>query len=172
MGDSDVGPQLRLLAELSADEAAQVAELLTTRRLTSGQALFRQGDPSSSAFMLVEGQVEILVESRGAEHSLAVLGAGAVLGESSLLLHSPHMATAVARSDTTLWEITRDVLRAGIDHGDSWAAKVLLTVGRELARRVHAVDEQLLGVITEANQGSRVAELETLRHRLLTDWSF
>jgi CRP/FNR family transcriptional regulator, cyclic AMP receptor protein len=177
--DNDAGPRPALLSGMSAEEAAAVAGLLTARHLAPGEVLFRQGTAGSSAFMLVEGSMAIVVDSQGAQHTLATLGPGAVIGETSLLLHTPHSATAMAVTETTLWEMTRDVLRAALDHGDSWAAQVLLAVGRELARRVQTVNEQLLALIAEARAAntvahpeSRVAELETLRGRLLSDWSF
>lgn len=60
--------------------------------LAPGDVLFREGDPASSMFVILEGSLEIRVRERVVEEA----GPGALLGEMALIDQGPRTATAVA----------------------------------------------------------------------------
>ena len=66
------------------------------RVFAAGESLFREGDPSRIAFLLLEGRVRLLKRVRAAERSLLVARPGDVFGESALLDDAPRRSTAVA----------------------------------------------------------------------------
>jgi len=144
----------------------------------AGEALFRQGDAGECLYLLSAGQVEVSArEDGGPEHHLATLSPGAILGEVAVLIDAPRTATAVAVSDSRLWEIGRTAFRGAVESSQRWAVVLLLAISQALAERLGAVDGRLLAVIardrdTDGASGARVAELEQLRRRLLADWAF
>ncbi len=162
---------------LTEDEAAAVAGALRRVTLAPGQTLFSQGDEGSSAYLVVSGQVGIQTEGDGTDHELVTLGAGATLGQLGLLLGQARSTSVVARGDVELWEITQGALEQGLARGDAWATRFLLAAARALAERLGAVSDELVGLLDagESNREApapRVAELERLRGRLFSEWSF
>jgi glutaminase len=80
---SHLGEQA-LLAELSADEIAALAELSTARRYEAGQRIISAGEPANSLFFLQSGMVSVKLPS-GVR--LASLGPGMEFGEMAILEH-------------------------------------------------------------------------------------
>ena len=78
---SHLGEQA-LLAELTADEIAALAELSTTRRYQPGQRIIGAGEPANSLFFLQSGMVSVKLPS-GVR--LASLGPGMEFGEMAIL---------------------------------------------------------------------------------------
>jgi CRP-like cAMP-binding protein len=54
---------LPLFEGLKAGELARLAAGTTRRRLRSGEALFRQGDPSTGFYAVVHGRIALLAAS-------------------------------------------------------------------------------------------------------------
>jgi CRP-like cAMP-binding protein len=167
------------LQELTDAEAERLAQLLQPFRLAEGEPLFRQGDPAGGVYLVSSGAISVSLAVAGqADHPLATLGPGAILGEMSLLLDEPRSATAVAQSDTEVWGLDRPAFAAAVARGEPWTNRFLLEVARSLARRLTDLDRRLSELIAKTQAGSvdapsaRVAELEQLRQRLFRDWAF
>ena len=73
-----------------------------------GETLFREGEPSRSAFVIVEGDVELTKEGEKGRVTLAVLKPGEVFGEMGIFDQSPRSATARAIGAVTVTVIPRD----------------------------------------------------------------
>ncbi len=162
---------------LSDSEVAVAACALDKVTLVPGQALFGQGDRGSSAYFVVTGQVDIRTAGHGRDHYLVTLEAGAALGQLGLLLDQRRSASVVARGHVELWKITRQALQTGLDRGDAWATCFLFAAAKALAERLGAVSERLVAVLDAGGSNReppapRVAELEELRRRLISEWSF
>ncbi|HAI58577.1 MAG TPA: hypothetical protein DCM32_01690 [Xanthomonadaceae bacterium] len=87
-------------------------------RLAAGQALFREGDAPTTAFILERGQVEIRARQRGRELVLAVLGPGAIIGEMAVIDEAPRTATAMALVDCELIALDRAQIAERIASSD------------------------------------------------------
>ena len=181
MGDPVDGSAIRgfpLFADLGDEEVAVAARAMDKVALVSGESLFREGERGRSAYLVVAGQVDIrTVGNGGDDHDLVTLEAGASLGQLSLLLDQPRSTSVVARGDVELWEITHRTLEAGLGQGDAWATRFLLATAKALAERLGAVSEQVVALLDAGGSEheaptARVAELEELRGRLFSEWSF
>jgi CRP/FNR family transcriptional regulator, cyclic AMP receptor protein len=166
-----------VFSDLTHEEAIGTAAVGHRRLCAAGDTVFRQGDPSDSVFLLVGGRVDVVgTTEEGRATTLATLEPGAVLGEMGLLRRAARGATVVARDNVELWEISRDAFESGVARGERWARIFLLDMAEKLANRLAEVDRQVLDLIDEINrQGEtdpRTAELERLRTRLFSDWSF
>lgn len=113
----DVEARARLLSgnalfqELGADQLAQLAPLTRCLRFGPGEAVVREGDPSSALFQIVRGRVAVLKAGpQGGQTALASLGAGEVFGEMGLCTGGRRTATVRAEEDTVLLEVERDDL--------------------------------------------------------------
>jgi CRP-like cAMP-binding protein len=104
-----------LFSRLSDDDIHRLGEGLTEVTLTAGTALFDEGDIGDMAYVIAEGELEILKESGGNQVRIAVSGPGDVVGEMSLLTAEPRSATARAKSDTRLVAIPKSCLDDVLD---------------------------------------------------------
>lgn len=177
--DTAVMQSFRCFRGMSPEETAAAARHLERMHLPPSRTLFRQGDPCDAMYLLRSGRIEIERSVPGRKnHILMTLEADTVFGEIGLLLDEPRTATARASTAVDLWRISRAAFEPALAQGESWANKFLLATAQNLARRELEVGDQLINLLAgieerEAKpQEARVAELELLRNRLYTQWSF
>ncbi len=152
-----------------AQDAVFLAAGLERIRLAAGEVLFRQGDRGDAMYMLATGRMDIQVQvSDDAERVLCTLEPEAIIGEVSLLLDQPRIATLVAKTDAELWQISRADFTRAIAQGDRWASGLLLTVARNLARRLTATNEDLVVLIEKTFQESQPGLVAEILARRLT----
>ena len=80
------------LAGTSDKELARLVPYVDDAELPAGFVLMEEGKPGREAFVIIEGEAEVTVHGS----VVARLGTGEVIGEMSLLDHSPRSATVVA----------------------------------------------------------------------------
>jgi len=162
---------------ISEEEASAVARHLEMVHLPPGQVLFRQGDPCDAMYLLYSGRMEIEVSvSDCPDHLLTTLEAGSIFGEIGVLLNGPRSTTAVAGTPVDLWRISRTAFESAVERGESWTTRFLLASAQGLANRLLDVGSQLVVAIGNLEKAGtkpkETRELELLRNRLLTQWSF
>jgi CRP-like cAMP-binding protein len=74
----------------------------------AGAVIFKSGEPSTRAYRIRSGTVELLRDGSDSGARLAQLGVGEVFGEMSLIEERPHSLTARAVSAVQLSSLTRD----------------------------------------------------------------
>lgn len=126
---------VELFAGAPAAELEALAEASSPRRLSRGQVLFVEGEPSSHLYVVVEGRLKVLLSSsRGDDLLLAVLGPGDCLGEVSVLDEHPRSASAEALEATTLLAVPADKVREVLHRCPGivleWAQDLAATVRR------------------------------------------
>ncbi|GIX39854.1 MAG: hypothetical protein KatS3mg128_0903 [Silanimonas sp.] len=89
-----------------------------TLQLATGEALFREGDPPTTAFILEEGQIEIRATQRGRQVVLAVLGPGSIIGEMAVIDEAPRTATALALAPCRLRVLERSQIAERLAQAD------------------------------------------------------
>ncbi|MEP7132979.1 MAG: mechanosensitive ion channel family protein [Acidobacteriota bacterium] len=100
--------QLDLFAPLSDAERAGIAEGAMERRYAPGEIVVREGDQTSSMFLVASGRLGVTIHgAAGDTRSLAVLEPGSAFGEISLLTGEPRTATVRALSESVLVEIEK-----------------------------------------------------------------
>lgn len=108
--------QLQLLAVLPDELVGQLIGRMTEETFAAGQVLFRKGDPAGVLYLILEGEVAILLPHHdGSEEVLNHLGPGQTMGQMSLMDKGTRTATAAAILDTrTLrlnYEDFQDIVR-------------------------------------------------------------
>lgn len=79
----------------------------------TNEIIFRQGDRGDRLYVVVDGQVEIVMEEPGrSEQVLGTLGQGECFGEMALVNDNPRMATARTISKVNLLSVDRDAFHA------------------------------------------------------------
>ena len=109
-------------------------------QFTDGQRFFAQGDASDAAYVVLDGEAEVLLEPDGGEAiRLAVLGRTALVGEMGILSDAPRSASVKALGPTTALRIDRRVFLELLGQFPQIAVAVM----RELARRLEQTNQKL-----------------------------
>jgi signal transduction histidine kinase len=107
-----------LFSELPGEDLERLSVGIEEVHLPAGALLFSEGDRGDRAFVVLEGQIEIVKATVGGEVLLAVQSEG-VVGEMALLEDAPRNASVRARSDTTLLAIPKARLDELLDSSPS-----------------------------------------------------
>ena len=98
-----------LFAPLSAQQRERLVEGSRELSYAPGEVIVREGDRSSSMFLIEAGSVVVSIRgATGESRELTVLEAGAAFGEISLLTGEPRTATVRAVTETALVEIEKE----------------------------------------------------------------
>ena len=128
---SHLGEQA-LLAELTVDEIAALAELSTTRRYQAGQRIIGAGEPANSLFFLQSGMVSVKLPS-GVR--LASLGPGMEFGEMAIL-ENRRSADVWADTQVKCLELPLDAFADYRNLHPQIALQVMRNLSTLLARRL------------------------------------
>lgn len=106
------------------------------------QHVFREGEFGDHAFIVKEGQVEIVKRAGGKEASLGVIGAGEMFGEMALIDNEPRMASArIIGGPATLYVISKRQFDANLAGANLFVRKLLKILAdnvRSASRKVNA----------------------------------
>lgn len=113
----------------------------TSQRLTfeAGQDLFRLGDMGDSAYIIISGEADVLVDKEGTEVAVAKAGKYEIVGEIAILCNVPRTATIRAVTELTALKIPKDLFFRLIAEFPDMGVQVMA----ELARRLHRTTQQL-----------------------------
>jgi signal transduction histidine kinase/CRP-like cAMP-binding protein/CheY-like chemotaxis protein len=100
--------KIPLLADLSASDLDHLSSVVEVVQLPAGTQLFAEGSAGDRAYIIKEGQLDILKATVAGEVLLAIRGVGEVIGERALLDDSPRSASVEARTDSVLLAIHQD----------------------------------------------------------------
>lgn len=162
--------QIPICRGLTQEEVGQISEIAEEATLANGQRLFREGDAGDALYVVLEGQLEITKQDKsGAQHALATVGDGSVLGEMSLVTGSAaRSATASAVGEVKLLEIPADRFARLLSENNVAALKVVHNLAQVMSRRLLSMDEKLVELLDKGKRKEELAEFQ----RLLQDWSF
>ncbi len=133
--------QFGLFGALNEDVLQHLAETLTLESPEVGAVLFREGEPTTSMFVVISGEFEVLKHSRhGSDARVAVLGPGDWFGEMSIVDIQPRSATVRALAPGQLIRVTPSDLDALYRHDLRAYSIIILNVARELSRRLRVMD--------------------------------
>jgi CRP/FNR family cyclic AMP-dependent transcriptional regulator len=154
------GPHLMLGAALLEDftepEAATLGGAMLRVRAAPRQVLIREGDTGNWMLLLLSGTVDVTKQSpRGDRSRLAVVKAGATLGEMSMLDGEPRNATCTAIEAVEAGVLTRESIAGLIREHPGVGAKLLVKLTQLIAQRLRNTNNQLVKLVQgQASEGS------------------
>ena len=99
--------------------------------MKEGDELFRQGDEGDSAYMIVYGHLDVMVDNQ----KKGSMRDGELFGELALLLDQKRSATIIAGSATELVSISKDNLNELLSSGSDSTKKIINELCIELSKR-------------------------------------
>jgi len=128
-----------LFSRLPHEQRQRLVDATGERRYAPGETIVKEGDRSSSMFLIESGSVAVSIRgAMGESRELTVLEAGAAFGEISLLTGEPRTATVRAVAETTLVEIEKDSLAPILREHPQLVSELEATMEE---RRRHAADQ-------------------------------
>ena len=104
-----------------------------------GEKFFSQGDAADAAYVILQGKVDVTLESGNGTIKVAELGQNALVGEMGILSDSPRSATVVSAGSTTALRIDKRVFLELL----SQFPQMSIAVMRELVSRLEKMNAQL-----------------------------
>lgn len=143
-------PILPVFRRFSAADIDGLAAQATVFDVPRGQAIFRQGDPSDTCYILVRGAIELITSADGQRRRIGVLGPGRLCGVLGLIDGEPHSMTALAREQVTLMEIDGAAFRRIYDDHSALASKFHDAINQELLQSLARTNNHLTRLISQA----------------------
>lgn len=130
------------LEALPDDDLGALRRFGVQQTWTAGETIFRQDDRPEALFIIEQGNVSLLDETKSERPIVQIVRAGQIIGESAVLNESPYAYTAVARNETTTLGFTLDTIRALLEIDPQICFRWL----RLLSDRLHGSQRRLVAV--------------------------
>jgi CRP/FNR family cyclic AMP-dependent transcriptional regulator len=144
--------QVALFSGLTDSELTFLAQRTVTRRYSSGEIVFSEGETCAGLYVVEQGNIRIFkISPAGREQVLSIDGPGSSVAEVPVFDGGNYPASAAAVGDATLLFVSKQDFQTLCLTHPQVALKVLRVVGARLRR--------LVGIIEELS-------FTTVRHRL------
>ena len=129
-------PKLKLLA-------------FTSERLIfdAGQVLFQQGDMGDAAYIVIDGEADVIIETEGGPITVATAKRNDIVGEIAILCDVPRTATVKAKSKLDTLVISKELFFRMTTEFPQMAVQIM----RELAQRLEQTNAKLREAISAQN---------------------
>jgi CRP/FNR family transcriptional regulator len=122
-----------VFSDLGEEELARVAEVAVPRQFVGGEVVFREGDDSSSCYIVRSGRARAVREHPdGRSITLANFGPGDIFGELAMFDDERRSATIETLEDTEAIAILGGDMRRLLGEHADISVKLLASLGRRL----------------------------------------
>ncbi len=113
----------------------------TSERISyeANQVLFNQGEIGDAAFIIIEGEADITIDSPKGPITVATVGRNDIVGEIAILCDVPRTASVRAKDKLETLVISKELFFQLIMEFPQIAVEIM----RELARRLNRANEKL-----------------------------
>ena len=100
----------------------------------NGEELFRAGEPSDCAYVIMDGEVEVMADTEAGEVVAVTLSKNELFGEMGVLSNAPRSASIRAKGDVKALRITDEAFLKLLRDNPDVALDVLRQLSDKLAR--------------------------------------
>ncbi len=137
----DALTRVPLFQSLSEAELQALAADLREIRLEKGRFLFHKGDTPNGFFIVLSGQVKLLVSSPGGDEKVVeIVGPRGSFGEAVMFLGQPYPVSAMALLDTHCLQIRREKVDELLVTDPAFARRMLAGLSLRLRSLIHDVE--------------------------------
>jgi HEAT repeat protein len=128
--------EIPIFAELSPEDLKLVAETAREEWYPQSTVIFHQGDEGNMMFVIVDGRLQVLRSTNGAEQELAQRGPGDFVGEMAIIESVPRSATLRTQTDVRLLAMDGDTFKGILRERPDVSFAVLRSVSRRLREMI------------------------------------
>ncbi|WP_421854103.1 ABC transporter transmembrane domain-containing protein [Oricola sp.] len=143
---SDLNKKLRLLAQVDALEKLERSQLRLLAyaarwvKYEAGDYIFRRDDAPDGAYVMVDGEAQLLWPMEGEEpYLISTVQAGRMIGDMAVYMNQPRALDMRATKDMTALVIGNQALTDVINHDVTVAASLLKTVSGHLSNSANVI---------------------------------
>jgi CRP/FNR family transcriptional regulator, cyclic AMP receptor protein len=151
--DVEVLRSIPLFAKIDPSKLKLLAFTSERLRFMAGDELCHQGDVGDAAYIILEGEADVLVDTPDGALRVATVGRNDIIGEIAIICDVPRTATVAARDDVETLKISKD----GFFHLVTQFPQIGFEVMRELASRLHHTTQALTAVKARMRELERAA---------------
>lgn len=122
-------------------ELGRFLKLVKPKPYKAGARVFEKGDPTDHCYLVLVGRVEIYALDLVGDHmykTFAELGIGEIFGEMGLIMHRTRTASARAKTDVVLFEISDKLFESD----QEMRAKIWKNICAILAKRLEEANKK------------------------------
>ena len=154
-----------LFATLDEEETAVLAGQVELRRFAPRQRIYKMGDQSGPAYVMVSGRVRVTTVDEDQQEVVVDEPAhGEFFGFASMLEETPHQTNAIAIEETEALEVSRDDIETLLKRKPLAGMNMLAVLGQQF----HA-SQQLVRIRAMRNANELIEEKATLGERVADD---
>jgi CRP/FNR family transcriptional regulator, cyclic AMP receptor protein len=112
------------------------------------KSVVRQCDPADSAYLIIDGEAEVVLEGPAGPIIVATLHANEIFGEIAILCNAPRNATVRAKGRLVALRIGKEPFLRMVREFPSMAVSIM----QELAHRLEATNNQLRTATSEVRR--------------------
>ena len=140
--------QIPFFSDMEAARLKLLAFMSQRVAYDGGKTLFKQGDAADAAYLIIEGEADILVETPTGPVTIATLGPHDILGEIAILCDVPRTATVQAKTRIVALRIAKEPFMRMVREFPTMAVSIM----RELAHRLEMTNNQLRNALSEVRR--------------------
>ena len=135
--------EMPLFRNVDPKQLKVVAMMGEARTYRGGERLFEKGDDGDAAYIVINGEVDVMVPSDGSEQSVATLGKGELFGEMAVLCNQSRTTAIEARTDLEVLRLDRDVVLDLMREFPAITLELVRILGRRLERTTRELSQAL-----------------------------
>ena len=131
--------------------------------LRGGEMLYREGQVSDGGYVVISGQIDVVVERNGREHVLSSQLENSLIGEMALVIPNRRVAAAVARTNCELLHIPRELFKRMLSEYPELAGMMYQQINRSvqvLLQQMAGVHAKLQDIPDLAGSNHQIPDLE------------
>ncbi|NNE63646.1 MAG: Crp/Fnr family transcriptional regulator [Gammaproteobacteria bacterium] len=132
--ETDLLRKIPMFAKLDASKLKLLAFTSEMVNYQDGDILFNLGDSANSAYVIMQGAVDIMVETDTGSVVASTLERDQLFGEMALLNNVPRNATLKAHGDLLVMKISADMFLRLISENADMALDVMRQLSAKLAK--------------------------------------
>lgn len=125
---------LPLFSKLNPSKLKLLAFSSTYLTFEAGEELFQEGDPADGAYIIDEGEVEVLIALDGRQIIVGTLHRQDLFGEMAIILNQPRTATIRAATPLKVLKIDASVFLRLVTESPDAALAVMRSLSDKIAR--------------------------------------
>ena len=136
------------LTGIPTDDVSHILKEGTVRKLVPDEVFIVEGEVANTAFLIVEGEVEIVRTTGDSDVVVATRHAGELVGEMALMMEARRNATVRARTPAIVVEICADAFQTLLGSRPESAITMVRTVWERLqSAEAHLVQHQKMAAL-------------------------
>ncbi len=133
--------RVSIFSAMTLEQLRVLSTHLEEQHFLRGEVIFEAGDFSQDLYIVVNGQIRIIIEYGTAnERTINTLGEGAFFGEMAIFEGAPRSATAVTEQEAELLVLAPDKFKQTIYQKPDMAFEIF----RELSGRLRRREEEIV----------------------------